>query len=185
MSVTPTEITENCWDTLAIDLQGPYATDYYLLALIDYRSKYPCVKQLTHVTTRNIITELYKVFKLFGYPRKLVTDRGQQFRSREFQQYLGQNDIKLRKTTPYSPWANGETEWFNRCLKKVNQCVHAENKDWREELNKFLLLYRASPHQTTSAAPATLLFNRHVRNGIPQLIDNKKERKQIIHKLVK
>ena len=85
VSVTPTEIPENCWDTLAIDLQGPYATDYYLLALIDYRSKYPCVKQLTHVTTRNIVTELYKVFKLFGYPRKLVTARGQQFRSREFQ----------------------------------------------------------------------------------------------------
>ena len=44
--------------------------------------------QLTQVTTRNIVTELDKVFKLFGYPRKLVTDRGQQLRSKEFQQYF-------------------------------------------------------------------------------------------------
>ena len=102
MPVTPTEITENCWDTLAIDLQEPYPTGDYLLALTDYRSRYPCVIQLKHITTRKIITELDKVFKLFGYPRKLVTDRGQQFRLKELQQYLRQNDIKLRKTTAYS-----------------------------------------------------------------------------------
>ena len=177
MPVTPTEIPENCWDT-AIDLQGPYPTGDYLLALIDYRSRYHCVIQLKHVTTRKIIIELDKVFKLFGYLGKLVTDRGQQFRSKEFQQYLRQNDITLRKTTPYSPWANGEIERFNRCLEKVNQCGHAENKDWRQELNKFLLLCRTSPHQTTSAAPATLLFNSHVRNGIPQFLDTKKQKNQ-------
>ena len=81
---------------------------------------------------------------------------------------MRQNDIKLRKTTPYSPWANGEIERFNRCLKKVNQCAHAESKDWRQELNK----------QTTSAAPAALLSNRHVRNGIPQFLDAKKQKNQ-------
>ena len=82
--ITPTEIPENLWDMLAMDLKGPYPAVDYLLVLIDYRSRYPCVIQLTHVTTRNVITELHKVFKLFGYPRKLVTDRGQQFSSREF-----------------------------------------------------------------------------------------------------
>ena len=108
MPVTPTEILESCWDTLAIDLQNDY-----LLARIDYRSRYPCVViQLEHVTTRNI-TKLDKVFKLFGYPRKLVTNRRQEFRPREFQQYLKQNDNKLRKTTPSSPWVNGEIEWLN------------------------------------------------------------------------
>ena len=134
--------------------------------------------QLTQVTTRNIVTELDKVFKLFGYPRKLVTDRGQQLRSKEFQQYFWQNDIKLRKTMPYSPWGNGEIQRLNSCLKKVNQCTQAENKDWREELNKFLLLYRTSLHQTKSAAPTTLSFNRHVRNSIPQFIDTKKQKNQ-------
>ena len=112
--VTPTEIPENCWDTFAIDLQWPCLTIDYLLAHIDYGSRYPCVIQLKHVTTRNI-TGFDKVFKLFGYPRKIVTDRRQQFRSKEFQRHLKQNNIKLRKTTSYSPWANGEIERFNRC----------------------------------------------------------------------
>ena len=83
--VTLTKIPENCWDTLAIDLQGLHTTGDYLLALIDYRSRYPCVIQLKHITARKIITELDKVFKLFGYPRELLTDRGKQFRSKKFQ----------------------------------------------------------------------------------------------------
>ena len=52
------------------------------------------------------------------------------------------------------------------------------NKDWREELNNFLSLYRILPHQTISAAPATLLLNRNVRNGIPQFFDTKKQKNQ-------
>ena len=87
---------------------------------------------------------------------------------------------KRHKTTPYFLCANGEIERFNRCLKNVNQCAQSENKDWREELNKFLSLYRTSPHQTKSTAPATLLFNRHVRNGILQFIDTKKQNNQTV-----
>ena len=82
--ITPTEIPKNCWDTSAIDLQGPNPAGDYLLALTDYRSRYPCVIQLMHVTTRKIITKLDEVFKVFGYPRKFVLNRGQQFRSREY-----------------------------------------------------------------------------------------------------
>ena len=52
------------------------------------------------------------------------------------------------------------------------------DQDWRQELNKFLLLYRTSPHQTTSDVPATLLLNRHFRNWIPQFLDTKKQKNQ-------
>ena len=78
----------------------------------------------------------------------------------------------------YSPWANGKIECFHICFQKVNQCAHGDKKDWRGEFNKFLLLYRISSHQTTIAAPVILLFNRHVKNGIPQFIDTKKQKNQ-------
>eukprot|EP00795_Rhopilema_esculentum_P004164 gene4164-biopygen11942 len=86
----------------------------------------------------------------------------------EFKQYLKQHGIKLRNVTPYSPWVNGEVERFNRSLKKANQCAHAEGKDWREELNKFLLLYRTTPHATTGQCPATVFFGRGIKNDIPE-----------------
>lgn len=50
--------------------------------------------------------DLHKVFKLFGFSRIVVTNRGKQFVS----EVLRQHNIKLRNTTPYSPWVYGESE---------------------------------------------------------------------------
>ena len=47
--------------------------------------------------------------------------------------------------------------------------LHTEGKDWRKELNIVLLLYKISLHCTTKIAPATVLFNQEINNGIPQL----------------
>ena len=105
---------------------------------------------------------------MFGYVHKLVADNGKQFISDESKQYLKQHGIKLRNVTPYSPWVNGEVERFNRSLKKANQCAHAEGKDWREELDKSLLLYRTTPHATTGQCPAVVFFRRGIKNDIPE-----------------
>ncbi|XP_065064039.1 uncharacterized protein K02A2.6-like [Rhopilema esculentum] len=163
-----TKIPSTNWHTVALDIQGPYPTKDYLIALIDYRSRYPVVAQVKTINTKTVIKALDKIFSMFGYVHKLVADNGKQFISDEFKQYLKQHGIKLRNVTPYSPWVNGEVERFNRSLKKANQCAHAEGKDWREELNKFLLLYRTTPHATTGQCPATVFFGRGIKNDIPE-----------------
>ena len=90
--------------------------------------------------------------------------------SDELKQYLQINGIKLRNLTPYYPWVNGEVERFNRSFKKENQAACAEHKDWRVELNTFLLLYRTTPHATTGHFPATVFFRRNIKNNIPEYI---------------
>ncbi len=45
-------------------------------------------------------------------------------------------------------------------------------KDWRAELNKFLLLYRTTPHATTGECPATVFFGRNIKNDIPEYKDS-------------
>ena len=44
-----------------------------------------------------------------------------------------------------------------------------ENKNWRQELQEFLFNYRSTPHKTTGVAPCELLFNRQIREQLPQL----------------
>ena len=44
----------------------------------------------------------------------------------------------------------------------------AENKNWRTELQTFLLHYRATKHATTNVSPAELLFNRSIKTKIPE-----------------
>ena len=125
------------------------------------------------------------ILSMFGYVYKLVADNGKQFLSDEFQQYLKINGIKLTNVTPYSPCFNGDVERFNRSLKKANQAAYAENRHWREELNKFLLLYRTTPHATTGQFPATVFFGRNIKNSIPEYIREQSQETKLDEKTAK
>ena len=151
------------WHTVVLDIQGPYPTKCYLIALKDYRSRYPVVVQVKAINTKTVTKALDKIFSMFGYVHKLVADNGKQLISDELKQYLQQHGRKLRNMTL---WVNGEVERFNRSLEKANQCAHAEGKDWREELNKFLLLYRATQNATTGQCPAIAFFGRGIKKVI-------------------
>ena len=60
------------------------------------------------ITAENIRNGLAKTFAIFGYPKRITSDNGKQFRSKEYQEYLNNHDIEPRIVTPYWPSANGE-----------------------------------------------------------------------------
>lgn len=49
--------------------------------------------------------------------------------------------------------------------------AHAEKRDWRLELNKYLLAYRSTPQVTTGQSPAELLFGRKLSTKLPEVAD--------------
>ena len=51
--------------------------------------------------------------------------------------------------------------------------AQVEGRIWQQELNRFLLQYRTTPHATTKIAPSELLFNRVVNGKLPTLIKKK------------
>ena len=62
---------------------------------------------------------------------------------------------------------NSEVERFNRTIEKAIRAANVEGKNWKEELDIFLLNYRSTSHCTTGQPPAVLLFGRNIRNKIP------------------
>ena len=68
--------------------------------------------------------------------------------------------------------ANGEVECQNRSLLKAMRVFQAEGKDWRLELNKFLLAYRSTSHTTTGVSPAELFFKRKLTTKLPEFTDD-------------
>ena len=175
-----TRFPEKPWQDLALDLLGPLPTGESLLVVVDYYSRYFEVAVMKSVTSTKIIRELNKVFATHGLPESVRTDNGTQFVSREFSDYLKDNNIHHRKTTPLWPQANGEVERQNRTLLKSMKITHAEGKNWIEELPTFLLAYRSTPHSTTGVSPAELLFKRRLRTKLPELsIDTQMELQSI------
>ena len=84
----------------------------------------------------------------------------------KLQDYFSQRGIKHHHVTPLWPQANGLVVSFMKPLNKAIPTAHAQGQVWQKELPKFLLNYHATPHTTTKVAPAQLLFNRVVNNGI-------------------
>ena len=50
----------------------------------------------------------------------------------------------------------------------------AEGKDWKTALQQFLLMYRTTPHTTTSISPAQMLFQHTPNNSLPTIKQKKK-----------
>ena len=55
-------------------------------------------------------------------------------------------------------------------MKRI-RIAHSESKNWREEINTYLMMYRSSPHSVTGISLAELMFGRKMRTKIPQISD--------------
>ena len=161
------EILKRPRETLAMDLKGPFPTSQHLLVIIDYSSRYLVAALLDTITSAEIIRKLKDIFAIFGYPTRVTADNGQQLNSDKFKAYLKQLNIYHCHMTPYCSSADGEVERFNRTLSKALQTSHTEGKNWKNELNNFLLQYRTTLHCITRVPPATVLLKYNIKNSIP------------------
>ena len=166
-----TDLPSGPWQDLAADLLGPLPSGDFIFVVVDYYSRYFEVEMLRSTTSEKIISCLSKIFLTHGLPLTLRTDNGPQFVSKEVENYLTENGIVHRKTTPLWPQANGEVERQNRSIMKRVRIAQSQNIDWKADLQKYLIMYRSTPHSTTGVTPAELLFNRPFRTKLPQLND--------------
>lgn len=56
-----------------------------------------------------------------------------------------------------------------RTLKKAIKCANTGGLNWKQELDKFLMNYRATPHSTTKVSPYEALFSRKMRTRLPNI----------------
>ena len=74
----------------------------------------PCNKMITTLQTENLL--IREVFKWFGLPDKIISDRGPQFTAAAFQEVMKALKIKHSMSTPFHPQADGQTECLNQEL---------------------------------------------------------------------
>ena len=167
------KIPEQAWEDVAIDFLGPLPSDEYLLVIVDYFSRYMEVITMKSITAELTIKELKTVFSRFGIPKSITADNGPQFRGEEFKSFCLEFGIELNLSIPYWPQMNGEVERQNRTIMKRLKIAKIEQKNWKDELQNFLLMYRVSPHAVTGKTPAELMFGRKIRDKIPSISNNK------------
>ena len=158
------------WEKVHVDLCGPFPTGESILGIIDANSRWPEIHIMKSTTSDSIVDCLDKTFTTHGYPSVVVTDNAPNLTSVHCEEYCDINGITHQNSIPYWPQGNAEVERFYRTLMKAIRTSHAEGKDWRKEVFKFLLAYRNTPHCSTKTSPAMLLMNRPLRDKIPGII---------------
>ena len=137
--------------------------------LIDEHNRLPVVEILRSTSSEVVIPKLDSIFAMFGIPAVLKSDNGPPFNGNQMSQYASHMGFKHRKITPYWPQANAEAERFMRNLGKVVTTATVSGSPWKQQLYKFLLVYRATPHTSTKVSPAESLFGgRNIHVKLPE-----------------
>ena len=124
---------------LHADLCGPFRRGESLLVLVDSCSRWPEVFILKSTTSAVIVNCVKSCFAVHGLLEEIVTDNGPQFVAEEFGSYLIDHGITNRHVTPSWPQTNSEVERFDRTLEKAIRAATTKGKDWKNEINTFLI----------------------------------------------
>ena len=116
--VKPSEIPETAWHTLSVVFGGPYTDGHFNLVIIDKRTRFLVVKQLTSTSCKVICDKLRKLFAMHGIPERLKSDNGPPFNSSNFRNFASEMGFKHHRATLEHLCADVEAESFMKVLNK-------------------------------------------------------------------
>ena len=168
--LTMSELPSGPWEHVNIDFFGPLPSGDYILEVVDQYSRWVELEVVRSTAAKSTIPKLDKIFSAYGIPYKITTDNGPPFHGKEFKNFTEYLNIEHKRVTPVWPQANSSAENFNRRLRKIVQSSKIENKNWQQEIYKFLRNYRATPHSSIGKSPAEVMFpGRTYRTKLPQM----------------
>ena len=153
--------------TFAIDLVGPCPEtaegDVWILTIIDVFTRWPIAIPLPNRKATTIQRALYeRLFSVFGFPVRLLSDRGKEFIDGGLHSLCAWLGIQKIATTGYQPQANGHIERFHRYLNSSMTSLASGNiTKWSFYIPAILFSYRVSVCESSGFSPFFLTYGRH------------------------
>ena len=114
--------------------------------------KLPSAKETAEIMMNN-------VFKVHGFPKDIVSDRGPQFVSRFWREFCRLIGAKASLTSGYHPEANGQTERLNQQLETGLRCLVSQNPStWSKHLVWVEYAHNLLPTSATGMSPFKCAF---------------------------
>ena len=159
----PVPVSAKPFERIALDIkhvQTSRAGHRYIIAAIDYLTKYVEARPLRFQTSSEVALFLYEeIICRHGCPITIVSDNGKPFLSDLVKKVCHHYSIIHKTTTPYNPQSNGLIERFNRTLGQILQRRSPEEKqDWHLYLPAALFAYRSIKQDSTKQSPFFLMY---------------------------
>lgn len=91
---------------------------FRILTMIDeYTRECPAMLVVRHITSQDVIDQLFQLFISRGIPEHIRSDNGPEFTAKAICKWLDNLGIKTLLIEPGIPWENGYIEAFNGKLR--------------------------------------------------------------------
>ena len=156
------------FDKIAMDIVGPLKPtkmgNEYILTLQDQLSKFCLAVPLSNTLASTIADAFIKKFVcVFGAPKVILTDQGQNFLSSLMTRIAKRFKIKKLRTTAFRPQSNGSLERSHHALAEYLKQYTDTDHEWDEWLDLAMLNYNTCTQESTKHTPFEVVFGRIAR----------------------
>jgi putative transposase len=140
------EHKDHVWSYDFVTARTSDGRPFKMLTILDEYSR-ECLAILVerHITSEDVINQLYTLFLVRVVPEHIRSDNGPEFTAKEIRKWLARMGVKTLFIEPGSPWENGYIESFNGKLRDelLNREIFTTLiearvliTDWRREYNQ-------------------------------------------------
>jgi len=182
------EIPEGPWQEISIDIIGPLPKSNGMDTIMVIVNQFTKIIRLKATTTNISSEEIAKIYrdeiwKLYGVPRKILSDREPQFASKFMEEFTKVLGTKRQLSIAYHPQTDGQTERINQEIRTfLWYYVNYQQDNWTNWLSTAEFQYNNKKHVATGRTLFKLNFGRHpwkgdlmVQTEIPQVEEFMKE----------
>lgn len=123
------------FDVIHVDHLGPFVRSRrgrsYLLVITDNFTRYTQLCPSSNTKAMGVVKSLEGIFKKFGIPKRVTTDRGTAFTAQCFKEYCSKLGVKHTLNSPRHPQGNGMVVRVNRVLVPMLQATFDEGQEDR------------------------------------------------------
>jgi transposase InsO family protein len=164
---------ENPWDTLCVDLIGPYKIErkgkkdlkLWCLTMIDPATGWFEMEQISNKTAAEVADICETTwFTRYPLPQRITLDRGTEFMAEFAKMVKNDYGLKLKPITTRNPQANAIIERVHQTIGNIIRTFNVQSMDsddpWTGILAATMFAVRATYHTTLQASPMQLVFGR-------------------------
>ena len=169
----PNEIPEGPWQNITVDFvtdlppsEGKTAIMVTKCQLIKMGKFIPCTKTVDAEESADMFER--NVWKLFGTPKKVTSDRGPQFTSKFLRALFKKLNIHSALSTAFHPQTDGQSE---RTIQSVEQYLRAfcnfRKTDWMKYLHLAEFAHNNQVHSSIGISPFQAMYGYNPNWEIP------------------
>ena len=136
----------------------------WLLHVSDHFTKYSWLIPLTGKQSTQVVAELKKLFYMFGFPKKLHSDNGGEFKNKNMKNLCETHNIKLVHGAPRNPSTQGQVERNNSTVKvnitNVLKEKYLQPSHWCEVEHEAAYKKNISLHRAIRKTPYYVVFGK-------------------------